>query len=246
MVIALIESDNTCTTLLKDFIVHYFRNFMGELSIYSFPDSDSFFQTFSKNIYTFIFLSMDIPHTPNLVAAEYIRTVDQSVNLILTSHSTDYAIEGYTVQANYYLLKPFTYSNVETALSLCPTPTVTLRPFIEVVVNRISTLIFVDDIMYVDTIHNGIQIHTTSDTLKTYMSFKQFLKLVKEEACFLQCYRGIVVNMDYIHTLQNDSFLLYNEEVIPIRLPDRCFLRDTYRAYTLQKHLHVPQEVTIF
>lgn len=234
MKIAIIESNNTYISLLKDFIIKYFETYSNTLSIYSFPSADSFFQHFSENLFTFVFLDMDMPNTPNLAAAEYIRNIDKNINLILMSTGMDYAIQGYTVQANYYLLKPFTYPNIQTALNLCHTPT-TLKPFVEIIVNRIPQIIFLDDILYVDTIHNGIQIHTEFNTFKTYTSFKNFFQLIKSEERFLQCYRGIIVNMDYISTLQNDSFLLCNGEVIPIRIPDRYTLRDTYNTYTLKR-----------
>lgn len=246
MKLAIIDSNNADATLIKDLIVKYFDTYTDALSIYSYPCADSFFQDFSENLFTFVFLDMDTPNTPTLAAAEYIRKIDKNINLILMSRGMDYAIQGYTVQASYYLLKPFTYSNIETALNLCPILTTTLKPFVEVIVNRIPQLIFLDDILYIDTIHNGIQIHTELNTFKTYMSFKNFLQFIKNEDRFLQCYRGIVVNMDYISTLQNDSFLLFNGETIPIRIPDRYTLRDTYNAYTLKKSQKVLEGTITF
>ncbi|MEF9960975.1 MAG: LytTR family DNA-binding domain-containing protein [Niameybacter sp.] len=241
MNIAILEPHSKCEGSAKHFIRQYCQTQSIPLTLQTFNHPHLFFECFSRHTFSYIFLDIDFVNMPNLEIAEHIRKLDPTVNLILMSRSADYAIQGYRVQACYYLLKPFTYANIQTALDLCSRQNISQKPSVAITINRISQRIFLDDILYVDTMHNGIQIHRFSETLKTYMSFKTFLNLVQDERCFLQCYRGILVNMDYVKALQNDSFLLKNEEVVPIRLQDRCNLRERYHTYVFTEGLKSKQ-----
>ena len=45
------------------------------------------------------------------------------------------------------------------------------------------------------------------------------------------CYRGVLINMDYISQVDSQTFRLINGEALPIALRNRKQLRETYRQY---------------
>ena len=47
----------------------------------------------------------------------------------------------------------------------------------------------------------------------------------------MPCYRGILINMDYISQVDSQTFRLINGEELPIALRNGKQLRESYRQY---------------
>ena len=56
-----------------------------------------------------IFLDIQVPDMMGIDAARRIRDVDQEVMIIFVTNLTQYAIDGYSVRAFDYILKPLNY-----------------------------------------------------------------------------------------------------------------------------------------
>lgn len=60
-------------------------------------------------VYDVIFLDIEMPHIDGMKAAQAIREKDQDVVLVFVTNMAQYAIEGYSVGALDYVLKPISY-----------------------------------------------------------------------------------------------------------------------------------------
>lgn len=63
-----------------------------------------------------IFLDIRIPDLAGMDVAKKIREVDQNVMIIFVTNLTQYAIEGYSVEAFDYILKPIQYASFSAKL----------------------------------------------------------------------------------------------------------------------------------
>lgn len=63
-----------------------------------------------------IFLDIRVPDLPGMEVAKRIRQADQNVMIIFVTNLTQYAIEGYSVEAFDYILKPIQYASFSAKL----------------------------------------------------------------------------------------------------------------------------------
>ena len=61
--------------------------------------------------------------------------------------------------------------------------------------------------------------------------FQEVTAALQKDKRFLPCYRGVLINMDYISQVDSQTFRLINGENLPIALRNGKQLRETYRQY---------------
>ncbi len=95
-----------------------------------------------------------------------------------------------------------------------------------------SYTIDLNDITFIETFNNNIDLHTFSGEKYTlYSSLKAFAKELTPQ--FLRCHKSYMVNMDYITSYEPHRFLLKNKEEVPISSKNYLKTVDTYRNYLL-------------
>ena len=165
-------------------------------------------------------------------AARKLRDAKDTAALIFITSSDAYAVESYDVQASYYLMKPFDPEKLCRILS-----TIQLRQsqnsrYIELISDRTPVKIPVRSILYVDTYHNAIQVHTTdAGIIRSYMTFQKFEEILDGMKCFLSCYRGCIVNMDHIEEITGEGFLMDSKELVTVRKRGSNAIKKAYLEY---------------
>ena len=61
--------------------------------------------------------------------------------------------------------------------------------------------------------------------------FQEVTAALQKDKRFLPCYRGVLINMDYISQVDSQTFRLINGEELPIALRNGKQLREAYRQY---------------
>ena len=90
--------------------------------------------------------------------------------------------------------------------------------------------ILLRDLIFAEVFSNVIIIHTTCEDVKTYMSMDDFSQLLVGEE-FLHCHRSYIVNMNFIQALEDNEFILKNNNRIPLRRKDKLEMRQIYSDY---------------
>lgn len=67
------------------------------------------------------------------------------------------------------------------------------------------------------------------------ISFKSICELTGNIACFLNCNRGILLNMDYIRREEADIYIMQDGQRFPIRRFDRPAIKNIYHNYQFEK-----------
>lgn len=164
-------------------------------------------------------------------AAQKIRSVGDSCSLIFITSSDSFAVSSYDVQAFYYLLKPFQPEKLQQILQRIQIKNAQKARYIEIISDRAPVRVPVRSILYADTYRNAVQIHTDAGILRTYMTFQKFEELLTDMPCFLSCYRGCIVNMDRILQINDDSFLMDNQEFVSMRKRGSNAIKKAYLHY---------------
>ena len=104
--------------------------------------------------------------------------------------------------------------------------------YIEVNSNRQNIPVFLSDIQSAATDAHYLDIHLKDGSLvRTRMTASEFLKLTGEDCRFLVINKGLILNMDYIFNMENNSCIMTDGSRFPLRIRKAKELALTFRQY---------------
>ena len=128
-----------------------------------------------------------------------------------------YATDVYETEHIWYVLKKDAESNLPKAIdkSLRSIESEIKENYIFTKKNNIASRIPVSSVLYITKINRQSVVHCLD---KDFDDYKKPDDLVPEELSeqFLRCHQGYIVNLSMIKELDNDEFVLINDERIPI------------------------------
>lgn len=199
-----------------------------------FSCAEDFLQSFDPQRYAAVFLDILMNGISGMEVAKRIRAQGYAGTLVFITTEREYALDGYTVQALDYLIKPFDPQRLCAVMERIIHQFALLK-YIEVRENRLCRKILLNDILYAEARGHYIEIHTLKDICRTYMTFDQFQSLLQDEKRFLCCFRGIVVNLDQVERMEKQGFLLRGGDEVPVSRARRAEMREAYANYAFEK-----------
>lgn len=177
-----------------------------------------------------VFLDIFMPEVNGIEVARKIRETDEDMVIIFTTSSKDHGLDGYSVQAFQYLVKPVAYPELAKTLDKCVKLFSELMRFIEVTEDRLKVKVFLKDILYMEIFNTTSLIHTGTRTIKSYIPLHELEKQL--DGCnFLRTHRSFIVNMRHIDDVAKDAFVLKNGKTVPIRRNDKLAVKQAYMDY---------------
>jgi len=233
MNIVICEDTETDANLLRLFINKYFGEINCQVNIVSYNSGDAFLKDFSAQKISDVkiaFIDIFMPGTDGIETAKKIRETDNDMVIIFTTTSNQHGLEGYSVDARQYLVKPINYPEFKSALCKCMKTFEDSLRFIEVLSDRLMVRVYLKNIIYIESFKTVLYIHTVTETIKTYLNLSELDKQL-ENSAFLRTQQSYIVNMHFIEEMSADEFLLQNGKTIPIRRSEKLAIKQAYRDY---------------
>ena len=236
MQVAICDDDVTDRTKVGELLAQKMRKRGEPLEITYYDCGEDLVEQFEsgEGSYDLIFLDIYMKFMNGMEAARQIRRWDHRVALIFLTASREFAVEGYSVGASGYLLKPVEQETFEEALNrFFAERYPRLRRSLLVVNGSAGRRIAYDDIMYIESRRMNVRIVCCHGTEH---SIRKKLDEVQEElsGCrFLRCNRSYIVNMDYI-TDADEDFTMENGDRIPIKVREKKQIRKRYFDYMMK------------
>ncbi len=153
-----------------------------------------------------IFLDIQMPQMDGMTTAHCIRQADPKVMLIFITALAQYAIEGYSVQAFDYILKPLNADVFEAKLMLA------LRilnyeakeDWIDVNTKNGTRRIAVSQITYIEVANHDILIHTPQQSYRHWGNLKEYEQKLSS-LYFARCNTSYLVNMKHISSILGNT-----------------------------------------
>lgn len=231
MNVAIVDDSLMDRQYLQDNIEHFCHEHKIHMQIKSFDSGTDFHRSLAEQTFDLVFLDIYLDSTNGMHIAEKIRQKDEKCQIIFTTSSQEHAVKAFRLHALDYLLKPYTYDQLEEALLRCQNALKRFTHYIELKEGRHYTRILTSDIIYTDYYNHYIQVHTASNIIRSYMSFADFAPMLDTYPQFLWCYRNCMVNMDYIKSMDDKDFILTTEERIPISRARKNEIQQAYANY---------------
>lgn len=172
-----------------------------------------------------IFLDIQMPLINGM---EFARFVDERTRIIFTTAFKEYALEGYSVNALDYLLKPISYAHFLTAAkkALAWREGVLAQQNVHhAPENKTEGGLFVksdyriihvlfDDILYVEGLKNYVKIYTQkhSKPVITLMAMKEIEEALPADA-FIRVHRSFIVRKNKIDSINKSRLTIAGKEI---------------------------------
>jgi len=163
---------------------------------------------------------------PGLSGMDLIKSLDRRPEVIFTTAYSEFAIEGFKVDALDYLLKPIGYNDFLKAASKALNYFETLAKAANIG-EKDDEYLFVKseyklvrirlaDIKYIEGMREYVRIHTiTGKPVMSLMSMKSLEEKLPSES-FMRVHRSFIVNLKQITTIERSRIIFDKEVYIPV------------------------------
>jgi two-component system LytT family response regulator len=167
---------------------------------------------------------------PDLSGLDMVKSLTEKPEVVFTTAFSEYAVEGFRVDARDYLLKPFGYADflksvnkVKDYIELQKSGKEKPEPEPEPELDKLFVKsgyklvrIDLDKIKYIESVHEYIRFYLSEGkpvmTLASMKSIEQMLPFEK----FLRVHRSFIVNTDMIRTVERNRIIFENNVSIPV------------------------------
>jgi len=164
-------------------------------------------------------------HLPKLKGTDFLKTLQAAPHIIITSAYSEYALEGYELNVLDYLVKPIEFNRFLIAVNklkqynrvvqLAAVHTaVTERLHVYVNVNKKKVKIFIDEILYIESLKEYIKIFTRSKSIFTKLQMGQIEEMLTKNE-FLRIHRSFIVAKNKIDAFTATDIEI-NGKLLPI------------------------------
>lgn len=233
--IAIVEDCEEDRRTLEQTIKRYLDLRGISMEICLFANGEEFLHRYAPGDYKILILDIYMGEITGMDLARQVRDREDPCEILFLTSSDEYAVESYEVRAAYYLLKPVDEKKLGKALEICLEDIEKEKKSIRVVADRVTVEIPCAAIYYAESYRNIVEIHLKQRTIKTYMTFRKFAELIKDDRRFLDCNKGCMVNMDHIERMEENAFVLENQMVLPIRKSGKTQVKTEYLQYLYEK-----------
>ena len=197
----------------------------------------------SNNEIQLLFIDINMPHISGM---DFVKSLREKPYIVFTTAYSEYAVEGFEVEAVDYLLKPISFTNLLKAAnkvrSLIDLKTNNQNGIKEEVANHLfvksaykSIRIDFDNIKYIESQHEYIKINLlNNESITTKMSLKSIEKLLPVRE-FVRVHRSYIVNINEVSVIERNTIVFENKINIPIseqykeRFEQRIDRKDYYK-----------------
>lgn len=173
-----------------------------------------------------LFLDIRLPDMTGIEAAHRIREFDRNVMIVFVTSLTQYAVEGYSVQAFDYIVKPIGYESfaakLERALRVLSyrDPGVVL----DIKTREGSLRLTSDMIHYFEVFDHDLMIHTDDGVIKQWGSLSKYEKQLAQ-AHFARCNSCYLVNLKFVRGIYGDEVLVGGDRLAVSKSRRKAFLQ---------------------
>lgn len=213
--IAIVEDEKTDYDLLTSLLDRYSKENAVSFDISSFGSADEFLKGY-KPVYDLILMDIMMPGTNGMESAKKLRELDQDTILIFITTISRMAIDGYTVDAFDYILKPLDYPSFSLKFKRILGHLRDTSSDVYILKSGGETVILKQsEIIYVEVMNHNLTIHAKSGDYGAYGS----LKSISEELSpflFEKCSSSFLINLSYVTKIE--GYRLYLGSIGPIQI----------------------------
>jgi DNA-binding LytR/AlgR family response regulator len=227
--IAIVEDSRFDQKQLLEYLHRYEKETNISFQIDTFSDGADLIHNYPAQL-DILLMDIVMNKLDGMKTARLVRRRDEKVILIFISSMIQYAIQGYSVDAMDFLVKPVSYMGLKLRLD---------RALLKLGKNASRHIkvhnadgdhsIPVSDICYLETSHHKVVIHTKNQTIPANCSMRTLEKELADMP-FFRCHTAFLVNLKYIDKVQGNDIWV-NGQLLSISRYRRKDFLEVWTAY---------------
>lgn len=237
MHIAVVEDNKQDAGRLVQFLEQYGEECFCEMKILCFPNGEEFLASLGKEDYAAVFLDIYMGRVDGMETASRLWKLQPQCMIIFLTSSTEHIRQAFGVHCFDYIdKKDFTRKRIFGVLDDLRRKIPVMDPKLEFMCGNKSVRIPMGRIQHILSDNNHTVFMMEDGTEYRYrIPFGTILALTEQVNFFLNCNRGILLNMNDIIKEEMDVYVMKNGQRFPIRRFDRGAIKNIYHQYQFQK-----------
>ncbi|MCR5403033.1 MAG: LytTR family DNA-binding domain-containing protein [Butyrivibrio sp.] len=214
--VCIVEDEADQAQLLKNYIEHYSSESGEEFHITCLPDGIDLVDEY-KSQFDIILLDIQMKHLDGMAAAQKVRAIDQDVIIIFITSTVRYAVQGYSVDALGYVLKPVSFIQLQQLFDKALARIRQKRDhvYIRVSVGDSQLKIDCENIFYIESSRNNVILHCRYEEYVTLGPLKKFDEMLEGHG-FAKCHNAYLVNLSHVEGVKKEEVILSSGATVPI------------------------------
>lgn len=207
-----------------------------EIKVEIFKSGEEFLSAFKPNNFQIIFMDIYMNRMSGIDASKVIRKTDNICLIIFLTTSPEHMPDAFSCHAFEYVIKPAYEERIFKVMSDALEVIPSVSKYIEFVSKRKNVKLFHSDI--VSSVSNGHYLDICDKNNNVYpvrMTLSGLLELIKKDSRFLTVNKGILINMDYIKSIENNSCILTNGQIFPIKVRECALIEQKWQDYNFEQ-----------
>ena len=226
--IALVEDEVLEQSKINSLLKNLEEKIEDKIYLSVFGDGSKFLFNFEYGKFDIILMDIELGKDENgIKISQKIREIDKDVFIIFISNLVQYAIEGYTVNAIDYLVKPYSEADFENRL-ISVIKKVNNLHFEKVLLstNGSKIIVLIKDIIYIEVSSHKLIYHTTNNgDITVYGSLKDISNDLEKHS-FSMCNSCFLVNLNYVEKIDGYTVIVKGKELLISHPKRKKFLQD--------------------
>ncbi len=222
--IAIVDDEDSYANKLAMYIERFRQEHGGMFRIVRFRDGDEIAEEY-RGGFDIILMDIQMEFMNGMEAARRIRERDRDVIILFITNRTDYALQGYQVDALDYVIKPVTYfafaDRLERALDR-----ISRRDFRPVVLNLSSGILRLSPgaIYYIEGDRHNLIYHTSQGEISVRERMQDVEETLKESG-FYRIHKGYLVNLAHVDEIRGNECMIRGRSLPVSRTKRNDFMK---------------------
>ena len=221
--IAIVDDVRSETEYLASFVERYGNENNEKIKIARFKSGFDFLDGY-KAVYDAVFLDIEMPDIDGVAAARKLREFDNDIIIIFVTNIAKYAIQGYSVGALDYLLKPPKYADIKMRMNIISKRKRLNDYSIVIPYQGGERKLTSGEIVYVESRGHDIIFHTDGDEILWKGITLKRVESELTEHGFYRCNNCYLVNLRYCTEIKDNSVMVNGEELQISRARKKGFM----------------------
>ncbi|MEM6803693.1 MAG: LytTR family DNA-binding domain-containing protein [Bacteroidota bacterium] len=225
----IVDDEPLAAEVLRDYVGQ-----VPQLSVVDIcHDSMQAFEVINREPVDLLFLDVEMPKMNGI---EFIKSISQKPEIILTTAFREYALDGYEIEVLDFLLKPISFGRFFKSVNKYLKQRKQENPKEEVEESKNAggsiyvysgkkhVKVYLDKILYIESIKDYVRIHTLEKNIISKDTISRYEKLLP--ASFIRIHRSYIVNSSMI-----SAFTHQDIEIGKIEIPIGASYKKAVIAY---------------
>lgn len=187
------------------------------------------------DIFDLLFQDINMPGIDGIETTRRIRENNNKLYIIFMTSLMEYAMEGYQLSVNDFILKPMTAESFERAFERAKEALSGNIPILNIKTKNMGKSLPFDSILYIEAFGRKLEIVTRDGSYEIYGSLgDEEEQLTKFD--FMRVHRSYLVNLNAIDQVFNRGLIMCNQDEIPVSKKRHQEVYDAYTELQFKKY----------